>query len=181
MGVEGNEQADAAAKAAAEGEGERAEPAYLREASISHLTRETTEARSEATIEWISNHVGRRRRYRPPKGGRLRKALARTRKELEGRFYQLLSGHAAVADRLVRVGQAPSDLSGGVEVARSRHVSITLPSAGSGNRRLGDCGKEWRWIVGGEERGPHQSAAISGMSEQCRQSWSSWKTPRLGK
>ena len=35
-GVEGNEQADEAAKAAAEGRRERAEPAYLLEASLSH-------------------------------------------------------------------------------------------------------------------------------------------------
>ena len=91
--------------------GERAdEPACLREASLSYLTRVTTEARSETTTEWIRSHVGRRQRYRPtPKGGKLRKALARTRKELTGCFYQLLSGHAAVAEHLVRVGQAQSD------------------------------------------------------------------------
>ena len=108
-GVEGNEQAGAAAKAAAEGEGERAEPAYLREASLSHPTRKATEARSEATTERIRSHVRRGRRYRPPRGGKLRKALARTRKELAGRFYQLLSGHAVVTEHLVRVGQTQSD------------------------------------------------------------------------
>ena len=31
------------------------------------------------------------------------------RKELAGRYYQLLSGHAATVDRPVRVGQALSD------------------------------------------------------------------------
>ena len=39
----------------------------------------------------------------------MRKALARTRKELVNRFYQLLSGHVAVADHLLRVGQATED------------------------------------------------------------------------
>lgn len=39
----------------------------------------------------------------------MRKALNRTRKEVASRFYQLLSGHAAVAEHLVRVGQATSD------------------------------------------------------------------------
>ena len=39
----------------------------------------------------------------------MRKALARTRKELASRFYQLLSGHVAVADHLLRVGQATED------------------------------------------------------------------------
>ena len=44
-----------------------------------------------------------------PPEGRLRKGLARVRKELTGRFYQLLSGHAATAEHLVRIGQAPSE------------------------------------------------------------------------
>ena len=41
QGVEGNKQADATARAAAEREG-RAEPAYLLEASLAHLSRKTT-------------------------------------------------------------------------------------------------------------------------------------------
>ena len=45
-----------------------------------------------------------------PKGGKLRKALARTGEELARRFYQLLSGHAATAEHLMRVGQAQSNL-----------------------------------------------------------------------
>ena len=57
-GVEGNELADGMAKLATEGEGEQAEPSYLREAGLSHLTRKTTEARSEATSTWIGDHVG---------------------------------------------------------------------------------------------------------------------------
>ena len=39
----------------------------------------------------------------------MRKALARARKEWAGRFYQLLTGHAAVAECLARVGQATRD------------------------------------------------------------------------
>ena len=97
------------AKRAAEGREKRASPSYLSEASLAHLTRKTTEARSAATAERIRNHSGRRRRYRPPKGGRMRKALSRARKETASRFYQLLSGHAAVAEHLVRVNQAPGD------------------------------------------------------------------------
>ena len=45
-GVEGNEQADQTAKSAAEGKEERAEQAYLMQASLSYLTRKTTETRS---------------------------------------------------------------------------------------------------------------------------------------
>ena len=77
--------------------------------TLSHLTRLTTEARSRATDEWIRSRLGRRRRYHPPKGGKLRKELAKTRKEVAGRFYQLLSGHAATAEHLRRVGQAATD------------------------------------------------------------------------
>ena len=39
----------------------------------------------------------------------MRKDLNRAPKELAGRFYQLLSGHAATAEHLVRVGQARSE------------------------------------------------------------------------
>ena len=108
-GVEGNERADLTAKRAAEDLEERAEVSYLREASLSYLRRVTTENRTKATAEWIRERSGRQRRYRPPKGGRMRKALNRTRKELAGRYYQLLSGHAAVAEHLKRVGQMQSD------------------------------------------------------------------------
>ena len=39
----------------------------------------------------------------------MRKELGKCPKELAGRFYQLASGHVAVAEHLVRVGQADSD------------------------------------------------------------------------
>ena len=108
-GITGNEQADRIAKQAAERREEKASQEYLREASLSHLTRTTTEARTNATATWIRDHCGRHRRYRPPKGGKMRKELGKCTKELAGRFYQLMSGHAAVAEHLVRVGQADSD------------------------------------------------------------------------
>ena len=108
-GVEGNEQADKAAKRAALDELERATPQYLSEASLSYLRRVVTESRSIATAEWIRSHTGRQRRYRPPKAGKMRKALNGSRKEIASRFYQLLSGHAATADHLRRIGQADSD------------------------------------------------------------------------
>ena len=69
VGVEGNEQVDSAAKQAAEGEDERAEPNYLREASLAHLMRKITEERLEATKEWMRSHVGRQHRCRPPPRG----------------------------------------------------------------------------------------------------------------
>ena len=39
----------------------------------------------------------------------MRKDLNRTRKDLASRFYQMLSGHAATAEHLRRVGQTESD------------------------------------------------------------------------
>ena len=39
----------------------------------------------------------------------MRKVLNKTRKELAGRYFQLLSGHAAIAEHLQRVGQMQSD------------------------------------------------------------------------
>ena len=107
-GIEENEQADAMAGTTAEGKEEKASQGYLQEASLSHLTRKVTEAISEATKAWIRDCVGRRHPYRPPPGGKLRKVLARMRKEVASRFYQLLSGHAATAEHLMRVGQAPN-------------------------------------------------------------------------
>ena len=108
-GIEGNEQADEMAKRGAAEEERRASPPYLREASLSHPRRVTTETRTDATSEWIRARSGQRRRYRPPKGGRMRKDLNKARKELASRFYQLLSGHAATAEHLVRIGQAENE------------------------------------------------------------------------
>ena len=85
-GFTGNEQADQGAKAAVEGERDTADHSYLKQASLSHLTRITTETRTNATAEWIRNHSGRHQRYRPPKGGKMRKDLNRAPKEPAGQL-----------------------------------------------------------------------------------------------
>ena len=108
-GVAGNERADALAREAAAEELRRETPDYLREASLAHLTRKITEARSHETSSWIRASVKRRHRYRPPPGGKIRQELRAARKEVAGRYYQLLSGHAATAPHLRRIGQATSD------------------------------------------------------------------------
>ena len=65
------------------------------------MTRTATEARSRATAGWISEHVGAQHRYRPPPGRGLRRQHLRSvRKELAGRFYQFLSGHATIGSYL---------------------------------------------------------------------------------
>ena len=147
--VEGNEQADSGAKEAAEGGGEKAGLTYLQEASLSHLTRKTTGARSRTTSKWICCHVGQRHRYRPPKGGRMRKALSRTRKVLAGCFYQLLSGHAAVADHLVRVGQADRDSCLWCGSGERQTRFHPLSGVEGGSRRSRDYGGGYGWIAGG--------------------------------
>ena len=58
--VAGNERADASAKAAAVGDRATAEPAYLRTASLSHLSRLTTDARRTETERWIRAKVKRK-------------------------------------------------------------------------------------------------------------------------
>lgn len=43
--------------------------AYLRETSFAHMTRLTAEARTSSTSSWLASHIGKRRGYRPPRGG----------------------------------------------------------------------------------------------------------------
>ena len=64
------------------------------------MTRKATEARSAGVAKWIGDHVKNKHRYTPPKGPKLRKELRNERKALAGRYYQLLSGHAATGDYL---------------------------------------------------------------------------------
>ena len=114
IGVEGNEMADRYAKAAADRSApcrdEATPPELVDEASLSYMTRTATEARSRATAEWITDHVRAERRYRPPpRGGPRRRQLGGTRKELAGRFHQLLSGHANIGSFLYRIGTIDDD------------------------------------------------------------------------
>ena len=103
-GAPGNEKADESAKAAASQTAPCSNSVSdeLRwEASLSHMTRSATEARSRAFAERITSHVGARR-YRPPPGRGLRRQhLRSTRKELAGRYCQFLSGHAAIGSYLL--------------------------------------------------------------------------------
>lgn len=103
-GILGSKKADEFTKAAA---GRRAPcregdvPGELWwEASLSHITRSATEVRFSATAEWIADRIGIPR-YRPPQGrGLHRQYLRSTRKELDRRYYQFLSGHAAIGSYL---------------------------------------------------------------------------------
>ena len=149
QGVEGNKQADALAKRAVGEEGDLAGPAYLQEASLSHLTRVPTEARSTSTGEWIRSHVKRRHRYRPPPGGRLRRELGKVRKELVCHFYQLLLGHAAMAPYLHRFGKAPNDTCcwcGTGEIQIRHHLLIRCRRWSPEIRMMWQrVEKDWEW------------------------------------
>ena len=95
--IEGNEVADVYAKEAAVGHRHAVSDELRWEASLSHPAWVATETRARATAQWISAHVRPEGRYRPLAGSGLRrKALHRVRKSLSSRYYQLLSGHAAV-------------------------------------------------------------------------------------
>ena len=72
------------------------------ETSLSHMTRVATENRSRRVNQWIADRLGDpRREYRPPLGrGVWRKLLQRAPKHIASRYYQLLSGHAAIGPYL---------------------------------------------------------------------------------
>ena len=99
--VMGNEMADQFAKEATSGLQHSVPDEERWEASLSHLSRAITENRSKATSQWILDHVRPERRYSPPAGlGLRRQALRGVRKSLASRYYQLLSGHAAISSFL---------------------------------------------------------------------------------
>ena len=115
--------ADDWAKTAAESPLDAVPRDYLRETSFAHMTR-ATEARSAGVEKWIRDHVKNKHRYTPPKGPQLRKELRHERKALAGRYYQLLSGHAATGDYLCnKVHKLPSDKCWwcGQDVRQTRH------------------------------------------------------------
>ena len=100
QGIAGNKKADEFAKAAAkQNTPDCAVSNELRwEISLSHMTRIATENRSRKVKVWVADHLGDpRRKCKPPKGkGVRRKLLQRAPKNIASRYYQLLSGHAAI-------------------------------------------------------------------------------------
>ena len=100
----------------------------------------------------------------------MRKALAKTKKELASQFYQRLSGHAAVADHLVRLVRPQETDVGFVGLGRGRPVSTFLSSAEGGSRGSEGCGRGSSWTAGTEGR--HQFDDFLGMRGPYRRSWS---------
>ena len=73
-GVEGSEVADGYAKVAAENTGDATD----RRCQLAHLTRRTTETRTQAT-NWIASHAKSSSRYKPTRSSTLSPALRKER------------------------------------------------------------------------------------------------------
>ena len=117
---------------AAESAWEATDRRYLREASLAHLTRKTTEARTQSTRGWIASQVKRSRRYRPPKRGGIRPDLRKEREELAERYYQLLSSHATAGAYLAgKIKEIKS--SGGAAAGGDRPAATSSSRAGPGS------------------------------------------------
>ncbi|EED21750.1 endonuclease/reverse transcriptase, putative [Talaromyces stipitatus ATCC 10500] len=108
-GIEGNEQADQAAKRAAS---KQTAPGF-EHLSLAHVRRACTEARRAAVSEWAQiNAVQGRHRdgrvYKMPRGWNLDPVAGKAPKRLASRYYQLKTGHAPIGTYLYRIGQRES-------------------------------------------------------------------------
>ena len=100
-GIAGGGEADRLAKEAAEGWAYEVSDEYRWEASLSHLSRVATGNGSRVTAQWAASRVRPECKHHPPRGTGIRKKqLRRVRKSLAGRYYQLLTGHAAIGSFL---------------------------------------------------------------------------------
>ena len=170
QGVDGNEQADAWARRAAERREGRASPDYLREASLAHLTRISTERRVADRGRWIREHVGRKHRYCTPPGGKMRKELGKVKKERAARFYQLLSGHAAMAPTFGASARPPATGAGGADQESGRRATTSSSGADAGLQRSAAYGRASRETAA---PGPPRCASSSETRAQRRQFWGS--------
>ena len=103
-GIDGNEQADQAAKHASN---KPAGPGF-ESLSLAYIRRACTEARKAAVEEWARGRVvqgahRRRRAYRMPPGWGLDSIAARAPKRLASRYYQLKTRHAPTGTYLHRI------------------------------------------------------------------------------
>ena len=112
--MEGNEAADRAAKEASENYAHDVSDKIRWQTSLPHLLRRATEGRAGAAPQWVADHVRPEGRYHPPGGSGLRRRLlCRVRKSAAQRYYQLLSGHAAIGSFLHGRMTSPQRLESG--------------------------------------------------------------------
>ena len=189
-GVEGNGIADTyAARWAADGYTDRYKD-YLREASLAHLSRKMTEARTQSTKDWIRRHVQAERRYCPPKGRKIRKDLRRESKEsLVG-----ISSPSRVTQQPVptwptqRRRYSPTSAGGATAASDRRAIAACSSNAGTGSPRSKSCGRASGRPASGNTRERQPSSCSFRMRERlrlfcssCGIQWSEeWSLWRLG-
>ena len=170
-GVEGNEIADTYAKCAAGGylDTDKLDKTYLREASLAHLTRKAAEAKTRSTKDWTQRHIKAERRYRPPKGGKIRKDPQRENKSAASRFFQLLSSHAAIGPHLAEVTKAiRSDKCWWCNSGERQSRHHLFIKCRAWKPRLRSCGRASGRHASGSTRGRQPPDCSSEMRERLR-------------
>ncbi|KAL2012391.1 hypothetical protein VTN00DRAFT_5109 [Thermoascus crustaceus] len=109
-GIEGNEQADQAAKRAAA----RSLQGGSRELSLAYTRRNRTEAMKTRRQNWLARALARRpreaqRAYRAHQGWKQDPVAAAAPKKIASRYYQLKTGHAAIGTYLKRMQAQESE------------------------------------------------------------------------
>ena len=169
QGVAGNERADVCAGAAAAGNRAVASPAYLREASLSHLTRLATEARSTETSRWIRERAKRKHPYRPPPGGKMRKELREFARSVQADFTSCCRDTRQRHHTSRELARSSQTGAGGATRARDSHAITSSAAAADGEQRSTKCGKGSRPSARGSPGSP-QSEDSSRTHEQHRRS-----------
>ena len=168
-GVDGNEQADARARRAAEKREGRADPEYLREASLSHLTRVSTERRATETGRWIREHVGEGHRYRPPpQGERCARSWAGYERSGQEGFTSFSRDIRPRPPSFSVLASPPVTDAGGAVRESDRRATISSSGADAGPPRSAGFGRASR---GSAAPGPPQSVSSS---ETRAQRWRFW-------
>ena len=124
------------------------------------MTRVAAEGRPAGWTQWIADRVGEpRRKYRSPPGrGLRRRLLRRTPKSIASRYYQLLSGHAAIGHTSGTRSGRRMTTGVGAGGESNRLATISSRSAGLGCLRSGGCGRILGKPTGGSIRVLHPAS-----------------------
>ena len=130
--IQENETADTMAKISAEGTHPEYNipDNYRLETSLAHMSRVASEKQRAMAKNWMKDRFGNPvRKYQPPKGKGLRQKLLRqTPKSIASRYYQLLSGHAAIGqylkDRIHKIVDDKCGWCGGRKWQTRRHLFV---------------------------------------------------------
>ncbi|KAL2012166.1 hypothetical protein VTN00DRAFT_4884 [Thermoascus crustaceus] len=124
-GIEGNEQADRAAKRAAA----RSPQGGSGELSLAYTHRSRTEVMKARRQSWLAQALARRSRgaqraYRPQQGWKQDPVAAAAPKKIASRYFQLKTGHAAIGTYLKRIQAQESEACRGFQAPKEsiRHL-----------------------------------------------------------